>query len=368
MNTYGLLKAIAEGKLSESRPLEREDVCIESVIINKQRPEKSVVKLKFGYNNSFFQIFGKKSNEWEVSFAYGVYYREDHDWESYDWDQFEEVFKDGSYFRENEFTEEQKETFKLIITMLSPNLINDPFSIENTIKLSEIIYKLYQDIVENFYDREVEIRNNCEIQTLKKSMVKNESNVLFKYGIYAKTPFVDYFTNVDTLISLYDKTNKQDDDIIDMLSQIVYDDSNIDRLSYEEYKYEYDCLGEFWDKESYSYALSRLLDDVYDKVEQEFESDDKRKEYIKFFGFISSKYNIGKWHSRKGKGTVGGFNAIKIMDIDKESLDLIVQVGKKVPGYHTAVKNVKMDYDQFLNFLNQPSLFDESFGKKKTIL
>lgn len=368
MNTYEILKAIAEGKITESRPLERRDLSVRSVSINKQNPEKSVVRLKFGINeNSYFRIFEKKDHDYEIEFADDVYYRENHGWKGYDWDSFEDVFKDGTYFRENEFNQEQQDTYKLIISMLAPDLSSDPYSNENTSKLAEIIFKLYPRIVEEFYYREEEIRDECEIKTMKKSMVQNESNVLFKYGIYMRTPMVDYFTNVDTLISLYEKFNQEDYSIVEMLSQVVYEDPNIDRLYYDEYKYEYDCLGEFWDGESYSYAQSRFLDGIYDKVTEDFETDDKLKEYIKFFGFIISKYNFGEWYTRKAQGKVNGFDRIRIMDIDKDTLDLNVQVAKLTHGHNINIKPVKMDYDEFLNFLNLPTLFDESFGKKKTI-
>ncbi len=369
-DTYRILKMIADGEIKNESPLVSSDALVINVSINKSNPQRSVVKLVFGdRQTSFFQIFSDKSNDWEVDFANNIYHFEYHDWESFDWDRFTEVFLDGEYFNERELTNEQQETLREILSILDMKSSHDLFDLENRANYSKTFFDFYETYVEDFFEEEISIRDNCEVQSMRESMEKTESNILFKYNIFVKNPFYVYYTNVDTLINLYEKTSAQDKDILGLLTRVVYEDSSIDGLFYEEYKYEYDCMTKYWDDTRYSNAMTRMLDRILEKVESEFETDDQRKEFMKFYKFISSKYTIGKWYFRKPE--TKGYNKIKIDDIDKQTLDLIVTVDSVhsmkfvIDNYSKYNKNdypkkvVKMEYDQFLNFLNQPTLFDD---------
>ncbi len=177
-DTYRILKMIADGEIKNESPLVSSDALVINVSINKSNPQRSVVKLVFGdRQTSFFQIFSDKSNDWEVDFANNIYHFEDHDWESFDWDRFKEVFLDGEYFNERELTNEQQETLREILSILDMKSSHDLFDLENRANYSKTFFDFYETYVEDFFEEEISIRDNCEVQSMRESMEKTESNI-----------------------------------------------------------------------------------------------------------------------------------------------------------------------------------------------
>jgi hypothetical protein len=265
----------------------------------------------------------------------------------------EEDFKEG-YIFEYALNDENRDTLKSIAKSVLPNkeinLDNEEYLIELHKILLDVFPAQIDDILSD-YQRE----KDYEMNAVARESIKSEfDNKLEDIGITLSDnndevtiSIADLFSEALQLNLFNERAQKM---VIEIISYKL--GSNIGGWLDNSYEYRDDSK---FDGESFNREVARQFEKIIEILDEKSDAKYTIKDYIDFRNRVESKFKIRTWYETpKDKDII-----FSITGFDQSSMMLILTVknrGNQLPKDIT-LKDIKMDEEQFIQFLHQPSLF-----------
>ena len=190
--------------------------------------------------------------------------------------------------------------------------------------------------------------------------IKNSYCSFFReYGIVDRVCYYEYKTTVKMLLSLFETYNSESESLTDLLGKIAYESNNTTNYSESNF-FEVNDVEKFKSfKESFNSSIEPILDNILEEInEMEEYSGETFRKYLKN---VLPKYDLRKWYplpydpkSKTKKFSIVDFNRKK---------DRIIVKYMAGPG---KIEDRSYDYESFVDFLNNPELFESKIvGKRK---
>ena len=338
---YGL-KKFANGKIS-AYELQDVDPIIERVRTNSQNLAQSELTIEFDDDVKFFNLFDISDDDvWFIKMINSYY----SDYEFLDYYSVKEDFLQG-YIIFGHFDDENIEKLRQVNKLIHGrkfDLQDEEFRKGLSNKMFDAFNFPTQNIL-NDYQTE---KNREMIQVAQKSINK-EVNNYFKEFDFEFIPYAGLKTTVANLIMWYIRTNSVHLPIEELLKK-VFETSRTDIGGWHEYSYDYQN-DEYFDDESFNRTVSRSLDEILEKIEDNYEREGfDLKSYIDMVDRIVKKYGSEKWHNLPKKPKDVRF---KVIGFVKNPNKIEVKLQKDLKE-----RILKLSEENFYNLLYQPTLFN----------
>jgi hypothetical protein len=177
------------------------------------------------------------------------------------------------------------------------------------------------------------------------------------YGIYEKTCARQYYTTIDILLSMWKRTETPEDEgILKVLKNLAnQSDLLIDEDLYEDYYNYYDRKN--FNQESFDRVVKSNLDKIEEKINEQSEEGDLVKNREIYEKISKLGYKFGVWYDLPTQKNYGEkTNQVFRLDrVEKGKIELI----RKDRGIsYGNAKQSKMSFEDFLNYLYHPELFN----------
>jgi hypothetical protein len=351
----GLLNAlidIKEGKLSPDMLSKFDSDDILSIKKVNKNLGNCVVRLKFD-EEQYFSIFYDTENDhtnngFYLRAAFGGNYYRTQDY----------IFVDGYYMGREDwregyvlsyFNDENIQKFKEILKYVSPELsdFNTLTDDDKKIKACRLIDELFPNEINDIGTEYATLYDNALLEGMK-YYVRDQLCDKFSFiNIFEQSCISIYFTTVNYLIKLWERTSSSDDDgILEVLRKLI-DNNNLgledlsdDYLSYFDYSN--------FDSDGFNQEVERQLEEIFEKVSEDKESYTQNLKIMN----ILSKYGIkfdtfNQFPSQKFYGEQDYGYIFSPMKISDGVLTVVVQKNKKS---HT----IKVSHDKLNDFLLHP--------------
>ena len=356
--TYGMLMMIKFGKKYDRYDLRNlTDKFLWDIEYNEKKPSKSMVVLNFTHDE-YFNAFRFENDEdrtyldvalGESSYHSGNFFIKDY----YEWN---EGYVMGG------FNDTNMELVKKILKYTHPALLrknqdSDKFYEEASNFLYETFYYPIDSIITNYF----ELKNEGVIESLKKEIVEDFADIFQRYGIYREdeTPFNNYLTTVNILLSLYDRvedktiplvsTSKKDKTVFRKLGKTFGEFGN-----YTEAIYNYDNMDYNKFEEYVKDELEKILEEIEENPEKYINKIGKIYDELSKLGYdLNNNYPLPTDNSK----------SFKIIDIDKDTL--------RITLYHFdkgTTEKRSYSIDEFKNYISSGELFERLVRKLKKLL
>jgi hypothetical protein len=325
--------------------------------INEKNLGKSLVYLTFDTDDyvDLFSRHGDESNNSyliRVAFQGGYYggnvFVDDYSMD-YDWDE--------GYLL-HYFNNENLDRVKQIVKILRPSL-----SVENLTEHNDKVIEICKWLKNEFsneidsiiYDYSSEY-DEALVKGLRQYVTNKLCNALLPLNIFEKKCTNLYMTTVAILLNTWDKSGEDKDAKLSDMLKTSIDQLGIqfDEDLYEDYYAYFD--NQNYDDEGFNRSVTWNLDKIMEKIEDSDNIDSYRKNSEILEKLSKLKYGeFNKWYEFPPQKTFGEKTPDKfiIQDVDDGKI-LITYTDYERNEFN---KNVKIDYDTFLNFLYHPELF-----------
>lgn len=354
----GLLNAlidIKEGKLEPKMLLRFDSEDIVSIEKINKNLGNCVVKLEFS-EEQYVSIFYDTENEYYnnsyyLRIAFGNYYR-----------QYDYVFVDGSYMADEDwkqgyiltyFNDENIKKLREILKYISPKLsdfkIDDDTSKE---EVSRLIGELFSREIDYIGHEYATLYDDALVVGMKEYVKRRLCDKLSYANIIEQYCASKYFTTVNFLIKLWEKTESTDDDnILEVLRKFIKNnDLEFDEDLAEDYYSYYDYSN--FDSDGFNREVERQLDKIFDSV---YEDKESYEQNVKIMDILF-KYNIkfDNWNEFPSQKFYGQKNYdYKFHPISISDGELSVAIQKKEGGLYST-QRFTVPYDELNNFLLHP--------------
>jgi hypothetical protein len=358
MNLYDALIKYKEGNADEWDVRRAcDDGVVQIQTLSKKNIGKSLVSLKFN-RDEYIELFSDadkedSNNTYLMRVAIGG-------------GHYGDVFIDSGYFSDEEwnegyifqhFSKENEEQFLSLVRQINPSLLDSKdqwgryeqelFSTMNEAYNNEISQISYE--YAGLYDE-------CLVEGLREYVQGKTCDKFSLYGIYEKTCAHQYYTTIDILLSMWKRTETpQDEGILKVLKNLA-DQSNllIDEDLYEDYYNYYDSKN--FDQESFDRVVKSNLDKIQEKVDEQNEEGDLVKNREIYEKISKLGYKFGVWYDLPTQKNYGEKTnqVFKLERVEKGKIELM----RKDKGNYYNVKQSKMSFEDFLNYLYHPELFN----------
>ena len=357
MTLYEALKMFAAGEYNGNpiRECHTSSYNLKLVRVNKNDLDKSILYLLFDREEYLKMIQEEETrnhnnNDYYISIATGGGYHGNVFIDSYN---SEQDFVEGYIIRY--FSETNVEKLKDILRMVNPKLLQEFIDGNADQKVSEFLMNRYESQASSIAYEYSEYHDTCLVEGMKEHLRQKGCNLLMKFKILEMKCQRQYVTSVGNIIRLYEKYGHEDSDIIEFLHKIINDENLYDDDDYGDEYYAY-YEDENFDNEGFNSWITIQLDKIIEIIEEDKESGDLDKE--KKLYELMDKLNIRfeKWNDfPKEKGRPGHKFAVRGFDNGK----IVVQYSNNSPNRTGGdMQTYKMGFEDFLNFLYHPELFD----------
>lgn len=358
MNLYDALIKFANGELNENPfKVDNDDrFRIQFRRYNKENPGTSIVLLSFYRKKDFIDLFVPDDEYYNNSYLI------DRAYENYGYSGL--VFLDG-YSADDEFAEgyvlrtisdENKEKLKEILRTVHYKLYQDLLE-DNYESVSKFLIDKYENIFSDAAYEYQSLHDDCLVKGMRGYIDDKFCGILPKeFKIMELKCGFNYVTTLENIIKIYKKYDYLDKNLYDLLKLAIHDENlTLDDDLYDDFYAYYDDSN--FDDESWQYYLSKSIDKLSDKVEDEIDSGvlDEHKKIYELLEKLNLK--IGVWYSFPTEKKFGEeYNKIYRIDgIDNGKLTLITKIkGSYLNSNDTQTMNI----EDFINFLYHPELFD----------
>lgn len=332
---YDILLKIKNGEEINPREVEDSDNLIYEFKYNKSNPGKSFIKLHFSEYEDYWRIFNIFTDDLYFANHVFSYYS---DWNFYDYDWALEDWKNGSIIYI--FNDENIKILKKILSSISP-LKYQKFSQSNYESAANLLLVMFEKEVSNIIYEYKDLNDDCRLRSAKE-MIKDDCCDIFEtYGFHRiGSCFTDYITTVSILLSNYKLIDNTSLSLKNLMKEIA---KNFDIYSWYESGLELDCKD--FDDEGLNITISRELENILDKVQDDPKYQDIENDYRKFERILNL-YNVDEWYDLP-KSQNKRFLISKI-DLEKGKLEVIVDNQKR-----------SLDVEDFFNFLYNFELFEQ---------
>ena len=338
------LRKFARGKLSYN-DLTDMDEDIDDIRVREPRGQSSIT-IKLGDKKDFLESIGLSEDDaWfrdVVMSSYGNGY------EFTDSYTIEEDFKEG-YIFEYDLNEENTETLKGIAGRLIPN---EEVNLEDD-EYRQKLHRLMLDI----FPREIDyiigdysVEKDIEMNQVARESIKHEfDDKLDDMGISLSYDMDEATIVLADLFSEALQLNLYNEGAKEMVTKIISNKLGNNVGGWYENNYEYRDDSKF-DKDSFNREVSRQFEKILEKLDEESDNKYTVKDYVEFRNRVLSKFKMKTWYETpKDKDII-----FSIREFDPSNMTIILTI--KDRGTQL-LKDVKMDEENFTQFLYQPSLF-----------
>lgn len=356
---YGILKLIRKGKKIDKYDLNKVDECLSNLKFNEKNPGKSMIELSFDMDE-YFKFFDFQEGEWDVrileavfSSGYGYYSRYGADIVSED--TVYEDWKEG--YTLQSINQENEEMLNTIISFIAPDLIqlkerdSDGFYKEVSKLLDDNFGRQADDITSEVYS----MRNEAAEDAVKEEAIRDIADYFEEWGVFRRDLFRTYFTTASVLLALYNQVEDKTMSIKDLFKEIGHEKSG--RIGY----YAEAGYNTWLDNEKFNEVVKKSFEEILEKIESEPEKYESARNYGNVVIRLSKLgYKIGETYELPNNPK----NRFKIKDINKSNSRItIIEFKPGVPG-----DTKSFSYEEFVNYLNSPELFENLIRKVKKLL
>ena len=358
MTLYEALKMFAEDEYNGRNPVEECHTSSYNMKLsekNEYDPSRTIVFLNFDREEYLKMIQEEKTrnhtnNDYYINIATGSGYHSNVFIDSY---SSEEDFVEGYIIRY--FSENNIEKLKDILRMINPKLLQEFIDGNADKEVSEFLMNRYESQSSSIAYEYSEYHDACLVAGMKEYLFGKGCNILTKFKIVELKCQRKYVTTVGNIVGLYEKYGHTDSDILEFLHKIINDENLYDDDDYGDDYYAFYDDNNFDDK-GFNSWVEKQLDKIIESIEEDKESGDLEKERELYELMEKLNIRFEKWNDfPKEKGRPGHKFAVKGFDNGK----IVVQYSNNSPNRTGgAMQTYKMGFEDFLNFLYHPELFD----------
>jgi hypothetical protein len=343
-NIYQILKKVKSGNEFTYNTLNRYDDLIGRFKFNEKNPSKSMITLKFGDDEDYFNMLGLDKDD--VSFLDNLF----NEYYGYSLDIYtpDTAYEDwGEGYLLYDFNDENK---KKIFEIVS--LFDSTVTYENYKKIARILKDNFERETEAIIDEYQLLREQCSIETIKKEITEELCDPFTQYGIFSTSGcFYSYTTSLGILLSLYKMSKNYDLTLRELLGNIIQQKGF---GPYEENRFDYGC-GDF-DVDSYNKEISIQLENISEKIE-DGDLFPNFAEYRKIAGKVLSNYELKKWYKTPKDKNISFW----IEKIDPQTNKIFIRTQKQFGD----LEKRSLTLDEFNSFLYNLEIFEKKIVKSK---
>jgi hypothetical protein len=260
----------------------------------------------------------------------------------------EDDFKEG-YIFEYDLNEENTETLKGIAGRLIPNEDVNLDDDEYRQKLHRLLLDIFPREID-YIISDYSVEKDNEMNQVARESIKAEfDDKLDEMGVDLSYDMDEVTITLADLFSEALQLNLFNSSAQEMVTKIISNKLGSNVGGWYENNYEYRDESKF-DKESFNRTVTREFDKILDKMDEDSDSEYTIKDYIEFRARVLNKFKMKTWYETpKDKDII-----FSIKDFEPENMTIILTV--KDRGTQL-LKDIKMDEENFNQFLHQPSLF-----------
>lgn len=325
------------------------DESIEDIRVRTPRGQ-SLITIKLGDEDDFLEAINLSQDD--MLFRNMIMSSYTH-YEFNDAYTIEEEFKEG-YIFEYELNDENRETLKNIALSVLPNKKIDFESEEYNKELHKILLDVFPAQIDNILS-DYQMEKDYEMNTVARESIKSEfDDKLEEIGVELGTDNNEVTITIADLFSEALQLNLFNESAQEMAIKIISNKLGSNIGGWQDNSYEYQDSSKF-DKESFNREVARQFEKIIEILEEESDTEYTIKDYLDFRNRVESKFKIRTWYETpKDKDIIFSINGF-----EPSSMKVMLTVkdrGTQLPKDIT-LKDIKMDEEQFIQFLHQPSLF-----------
>jgi len=355
-NAYEMLLLIKAGKKVDRWDLKSADECMVGITYNTKTPGKSMIQLEFS-ENEYFGFFEFEEKDWDKNILESIFGGRYSSYNVLDYDYAYEEWKEG-YLIGNLNTENY-DRLRDIIAFLSPELAKmykDGNEDSYRSSVSKFLDSNFAWFGERLQEEYTDLRNEAANDKIKETAIKDIADIFQNYGVFRnKGVFTYYVTTVNVLLSLYRKTQNKTATILELFEEIGKEmDLNIGQYHNEGFE-SYD-----FDDKKFNEVASEGLDRMMEEIENEPEKFERFKEYGEILNKLSKLgYEIGRQYPLPTDPK----KMFRIEEISKNDSKIIL-----IHWDGTRGQKRSYTFEEFVNYLQSPELFESLVRKLKRIV
>jgi len=337
------LRNFVKGKITYNDLFEV-DESIDDIRVRTPRGQ-SLITIKLGDKEYFLEAINLSQDDmWfrdMVMSPYSTY-------EFNDAYTIEEDFKEG-YIFEYALNDENRDTLKVIASSVLPNNKVDFESDEYRQKLHKILLDAFPTQIDYIlFDYQNE--KNYEMNAVARKAIKTEfDDKLEEIGVELGGDNNEVTITIADLFSEALQLNLFNESAQEMAIEIISNKLGSNIGGWLDNSYEYQDSSKF-DEESFNREVARQFEKIIEILEEKSDTEYTIKDYLDFRNRVESKFKIRTWYETpKDKEIIFSINGF-------EPSSMTVMLTVKDRGTKLT-KEIKMDEEQFTQFLYQPSLF-----------
>jgi hypothetical protein len=320
------------------------DESIEDIRVRTPRGQ-SLITIKLGDKDYFLEAINlSRDDMWfrdMVTSPYQTY-------EFNDAYTIEEDFKEG-YIFEYELDDENRNTLKDIALSVLPNRKVDFESDEYRQELHKILLDAFPNEIDYILS-DYQTEKNYEMNAVAKDAIKTEfDDKLEEIGVELADDNNEVTMSIADLFSEALQLNLFNESAQEMVIEIISNKLGSNVGGWLDNSYEYRDDSKF-DRESFNREVARQFEKIIEILEEKSDTEYTIKDYIDFRNRVESKFKIKTWYETPKDEKI----IFSIKGFDPSSMTVILTL--KDRGTQL-LKDIKMNEEQFTQFLYQPSLF-----------
>lgn len=343
-NTLLALRNFSKGKIT-TNDLYGMDNTIEDIRVRNPLGQ-SLITIKLGEKENFLEEIGLSTDDaWfrdVVMSSYG------NGFEFTDSYTMNDDFNEG-YIFEYDLNEENTQTLKGIAGRLISNEEVNLDDDEYRKKLHGLMLDIFPREID-YIISDYSIEKDNEMNQVAKESIKEEfDDKLDEMGIDLSYDMDEATITLADLFSEALQLNLFNSSAQEMVTKIISNKLGSDVGGWYENNYEYRDESKF-DRESFNRTVENQFEKIIEKMDEDSESEYTIKDYIEFRARVLNKFKMKTWYETpKDKDII-----FSIKDFEPENMSIILTV--KDRGTQV-LKDIKLDEENFKQFLYQPSLF-----------
>ena len=343
-NTLLALRNFSKGKITTNDLFDMDET-IDDIRV-KNPLGQSLITIKLGEKEKFLEEIGLSTDDaWfrdVIMSSYG------NGFEFTDSYSMNDEFNEG-YIFEYDLNEENTQTLKGIAGRLISNEKVNLDDDEYRKKLHGLMLDIFPREID-YIISDYSIEKDNEMNQVAKESIKGEfDDKLDEMGIDLSYDMDEATITLADLFSEALQLNLFNSSAQEMVTKIISNKLGSDVGGWYENNYEYRDQSKF-DTESFNRTVENQFEKIIEKMDEDSDSEYTIKDYIEFRARVLNKFKMKTWYETpKDKDII-----FSIKDFEPGNMSIILTI--KDRGTQV-LKDIKLDEENFKQFLYQPSLF-----------
>jgi hypothetical protein len=343
-NTLLALRNFSKGKITTNDLFDMDET-IDDIRVRNPLGQ-SLITIKLGEKEKFLEEIGLSTDDaWfrdVIMSSYG------NGFEFTDSYSMNDEFNEG-YIFEYDLNEENTQTLKGIAGRLISNEEVNLDDDEYRKKLHGLMLDIFPREID-YIISDYSIEKDNEMNQVAKESIKGEfDDKLDEMGIDLSYDMDEATITLADLFSEALQLNLFNSSAQEMVTKIISNKLGSDVGGWYENNYEYRDQSKF-DTESFNRTVENQFEKIIEKMDEDSDSEYTIKDYIEFRARVLNKFKMKTWYETpKDKDII-----FSIKDFEPGNMSIILTI--KDRGTQV-LKDIKLDEENFKQFLYQPSLF-----------